>query len=349
MRVLTFSSLFPNSVAPRHGIFVETRLAAIQRIANVEACVIAPVPWFPFSHPRFGKYAGYARVPSAETRLGNRVLHPRYWMLPGVGMSIQPITMAIGASRLARELCRTGFDFDVIDAHYFYPDGVAAAFLARRLKKPLVITARGSDINLLARYPWPRHLIKWAAGQAAAVVTVSEALAARLLELGVDAARITVVRNGVDTERFAPVDQREARQRLGLPAGPLVVSVGNLVPEKGHALVVDALRELVDVHLVIVGEGPERARIEHRIAANRVGSRVTLLPVQHQPDLKWVYGAADVTVLASEREGLPNVLLESLACGTPVVATRVGGVGEIVTEAAAGRVVVERNPTSLAR
>jgi teichuronic acid biosynthesis glycosyltransferase TuaC len=349
MQVLTFTSLYPNSIAPRHGIFVETRLAAIQRVASVEACVIAPVPWFPSRHPRFGRYADYARVPPTETRLGNRVFHPRYWTLPGVGMYIQPIAMAAAASRLARELCRTGFDFDVLDAHYFYPDGVAAALLARRMQKPLVVTARGSDINLLARHPWPRHMIKWAAREAAAIVTVSEALSARLIELGVDAARIAVVRNGVDTERFAPVDRHAARQRLGLPAGPLIVSIGNLVPEKGHMLLVDALRELADVRLVIVGDGPERARIEQRIATNRLGSRVTVLPAQQQQDLKWIYGAADVTVLASSREGLPNVLLESLACGTPVVATRVGGVREIVTDSVAGRMVNERSPAAVAR
>jgi teichuronic acid biosynthesis glycosyltransferase TuaC len=127
------------------------------------------------------------------------------------------------------------------------------------------------------------------------------------------------------------------------------VSIGNLVPEKGHTLLVDALRELADVRLVIVGDGPERARIEHRIAMNRLGSRVTVLPAQQQRDLKWIYGAADVTVLASSREGLPNVLLESLACGTPVVATRVGGVREIVTDSVAGRMVNERSPAAIAR
>lgn len=349
-RILTFTSLYPSEARPRHGIFVETRLAAMQRIADVEACVVSPVPWFPFEHGRFGTYAKYARTSRAEVRLGNRVFYPRYWTAPGVGMYVQPLTMALGALATLRKLVGTGvFDFDVIDAHYLYPDGVAAAILARKLDKPLVITARGSDVNLLARYAWPRRLLRWAASEAHAIVTVSEALSKRLIELGVDASKITVARNGVDMERFAPVDQAAARQRLGLgTAGPIIASIGNLVTEKGHDVVIDAVRQLPTVRLIIVGDGPERARLLDRVATNGLAARVLLLTAQPQHELKWIYGAADVVVLASMREGLPNVLLEAFACGRPVVATRVGGIPEIVTDPVAGRMIDERTPTAVA-
>lgn len=349
MQILTFTSLYPSAVRPRHGIFVETRLAAMQRIGGVKACVVAPVPWFPFAHPRFGRYAQYAMTERAETRLGNRVLYPRYLTVPGAGMYVQPLSMASAGAVAIRELHAAGVDFDVIDAHYFYPDGVAAALLARRFDKPLTITARGSDINLLSQHAWPRRLIAWAAREANAIVTVSEALALRLRELGVDPAKITVARNGVDSERFAPVERREARQRLGLPEGPLLVSIGNLVPEKGHDLVIAALTHLPGTGLVIVGDGPERSRLVERIASTGLAPRVTLLPALPQDELRWIYGAADVVVLASLREGLPNVVLEALACGRRVVATRVGGIPEVITEPVAGRVVGERAPAAIAR
>jgi glycosyltransferase involved in cell wall biosynthesis len=265
-------------------------------------------------------------------------------------MYVQPFAMAIAAARAARQIARAGFVPDVVDAHYFYPDGIAAALVARRLRKPLVITARGSDVNLLGQIAWPRRLIRWAAGQAQCIVTVSAALAETLHSLGVDGNKISVVRNGVDADRFAPVDRAQARQRLGLADDvPLIVSIGNLVPEKGHDLVIDALVHVPDARLLVVGDGPQRDRLLRRIDAQRLGSRAMLLPAMAQQELCWIYGAADVVALASIREGLPNVLLEALACGTRVVAMRVGGVPEIVTEPVAGRLVEDRSAVAFAR
>ena len=349
MRALLFSSLYPSAARPRHGAFVEARLAAMQRVGAISADVVAPVPWFPWTNERFGHYARHARTPREEIRLGNRVLHPRYWTLPGVGMYTQPVTMAAAAMPALRMLRRTGGEFDVIDAHYVYPDGVAAAMLARRTGTPLVITARGSDVNVLANLAWPRRQILWAARQAQRIVTVSAALAERLGALGVEAGKISVVRNGVDMERFVPVDPAEARAQLGLRDGPVVASVGNLVSGKGHEIVIDALAKLPGASLVIVGDGPERQALESRIVRLGLSRRAMLVPGRPQAELKWIYGAADAIVLASSREGLPNVLLEALACGTPAVASRVGGIPEVITDPVAGRLVDERTPQAFAR
>jgi glycosyltransferase involved in cell wall biosynthesis len=348
MRTLVFTSLYPSRAQPRHGIFVENRLAAIQRTHQMPVRVVAPVPWFPSSHPQFGRYARYAATAAREVRMGNDVIYPRYLALPWMGMYAHPITMAVAGARAIRRLQQEGFECDVIDAHYFYPDGVAAALIAERSGVPLVITARGSDINLLPEFAWPRRMILWAAARAQAIVTVSTALAKRLHELGVPGDKINVVRNGVDTARFVPVDRREARERLGLTPGPLLVSVGNLVPEKGLDLVLDALPYLPAVHLLVVGDGPERTRLLGRIESKELSGRVTMMPTQPQTELKWVYGAADILVLASTREGLPNVVLEALACGTPVVASRVGGVPEIITDQTAGRMVEKRSAEAFA-
>jgi glycosyltransferase involved in cell wall biosynthesis len=203
-------------------------------------------------------------------------------------------------------------------------------------------------VNLLGDIAWPRRHIMWAARQAREIVTVSSALSDRLVSLGVNADKISVVRNGVDMDTFAPVDRNESRMRLGVESGPLIASIGNLVSEKGHEIVIDALGEMPGLQLVIVGDGPDRRLLESRIANRGLSERAKVLPARSQAELKWVYGAADAIVIASSREGLPNVLLEAIACGTPVVAARVGGIPEVVTEPVAGRLVDERTPNAFA-
>jgi glycosyltransferase involved in cell wall biosynthesis len=348
MNLLTFTTLYPSLARPRHGIFVETRLLQLLKSPDVKARVIAPVPWFPFKHSRFGKYASFAKTPQHEVRSGVEVYHPRYATVPGAAMYSQPFTLAAAGARQLMALRTKGFECDVIDAHYFYPDGVAAAHIARRFAKPLVITARGSDINLLTELAYPRRLIMWAAKQARTIITVSGALKNKLVGLGIDAERIVVLRNGVDLELFRPMPQKVARESLGMGDGPLMVSVGNLVPEKGHELAIEALAELPEMHLAIVGEGPERDNLQRHAERQGLLQRVTFLPVRPQSELRLIYSAADVLMLTSTREGWPNVLLEAMACGTPVVAANVGGVPEIVTEAAAGCVVMARNGTAFA-
>jgi glycosyltransferase involved in cell wall biosynthesis len=314
----------------------------------IDARVVAPVPWFPFKGERFGSYAKYAQTPAVEERGGIKVIHPRYAMAPGLGMYFQPYALAAGAYATVRSLQRDGFDFDLIDAHYFYPDGVAAALLARWFRKPLVITGRGTDINLLPSYTIPRRLILSAARQAQAVITVSGALKRRLEECGINSDHITVIRNGVDTEIFKPHTSEAISRELGLPGAPLLLSVGNLVPEKGHDLIIRALALMHSVRLVIVGEGPERTRLTNIAISAGVGNRVSFVPVRSQRELAPVYTAATALVLASSREGWPNVLLESMACGTPVVAADVGGVQEIVRSAKVGSVLAERTPQAIA-
>ena len=158
MKILTFSTLFPNTEKPGHGIFVETRLRHLVASGQVEARVVAPVPWFPLSHPRFGNYAQFAKVPAAETRSGIAVLHPRYPVIPKVGMNLAPALLAAGARASVARMIDEGYDFDLIDAHYFYPDGVAAAMLGKYFNKPVVITARGSDITQIPAYRLPRRM-----------------------------------------------------------------------------------------------------------------------------------------------------------------------------------------------
>ena len=347
MKLLTFSTLFPNAEQPNHGIFVETRLRYLVASGQVASRVVAPVPWFPLKSARFGHYAALARVPATEERHGLRIVHPRYLVLPKIGMQMAPLLMARAARAAVARIIDEGYDFDVIDAHYFYPDGVAAVMLGKYFNKPVTITARGTDINLIPQFPLPRKMILWAANNAKGLITVCNALKDEMVQLGVAPQRITPLRNGVDLQRFAPRDRAAARQALGL-SGFTLLSVGLLDPRKAHDLVIQALVSLPDVRLLIAGTGPERRNLESLARQLGVAERVTFLGGVPQTELAAYYNAADALVLASSREGWANVLLESMACGTPVVASNVWGTPEVVAAPEAGLLMRERTPQALA-
>ena len=352
LRTLLFSTLYPSSVRPLHGIFVETRLRELLKSGQVETRVVAPVPWFPWSGARWGEYGRFAATPQVEQRHGVEVHHPRYLLLPKVGMSSAPLALALGALPTVRRLLNQGFAFDLIDAHYYYPDGVAAALLGRWLGKPVVVTARGSDINLIAQHRVPRALISWAGRHAGASIGVSQALTDRLQALSIAPDRLHKIRNGVDLERFRPLEPDAMRQQLGVTGSPVLLTVGNLHHHKGQWLVLEALALLRATHptarLVIIGDGPDRASLMARAQALGLTEAVSFAgQVPNTELLRW-YSAADVLVLASSREGWPNVLLEAMACGTPVVAAQVGGVPEVVADPVAGALVPQREPAAFA-
>lgn len=349
IKTLLFSTLYPSSARPIHGIFVETRLRELLKTGEVETKVVAPVPWFPFSAERWGEYGRFAATPRFEQRNGVDVHHPRYFLPPKIGMNIAPHTLARGALPTIKKLMRDGFDFDLIDAHYYYPDGVAAGFLAKWLGKPFVVTARGTDLSQIPQFAYPRRLILDTAAHASASIGVCAALMDSLAELGADRQRLHVMRNGVDLERFQPVDRIEARQHLGLPVDRrILLSVGLLIERKGHHIAIEALKQLPeDVLLVIAGSGPERERLGNLAKECGVAARLQFAGQVPNDQLKWWYSAADALVLCSSREGWANVLLEAMACGTPAVATDIWGTPEVIQRREAGRLMAARTPQAL--
>ena len=347
MRILLCTTLFPNEVSASHGIFVENRLRAYREKYDADIKVIAPAPWFPFRHSVFGHYAEFAKIPDREIRDSIEVIHPRYFLPPKVGMNYAPAALAKAFEKTAQELIANGWDFDLIDAHYFYPDGVAANQLAKRLGKPIVITARGTDVNLIPTYSIPRAKILQTALDADAIITVADALKRELQQIGTPAQKITTLRNGVDLERFSPRDRETARQEFGV-SGDVIASVGHLIDRKGHDLVIEALAELPGVTLLIAGDGEERRALETLARSIGVSNRVKFLGRLDHVALARVYSAADALILASSREGWPNVLLEAMACGCPCVATDVWGSGEVIRAPEAGCLVKERTGSAIA-
>lgn len=348
VRLLTFSTLFPHEARPNQGIFVENRLRHLLASGEATSTVLAPVPWFPSRSDRFGDWAVNARAPRTEMRHGIEIRHPRYPVVPRIGMSMAPWLLYRAMVPEVARLLRQGHRFDAIDAHYIYPDGVAATWLGRRFGLPVVMTARGTDVNLIPKYKVPRRLIQGAIRDAAALVAVSAALKQVLVELGAPDDKVTVLRNGVETNLFQPPSNRAAvRTTLGL-TGPTLISVGGLIERKGHHRTIEAMRQLPDFTLIIAGEGPERDRLAGLITAYDLGDRVRLLGPRPHRELPSLYGAADASVLASSREGWANVLLESMACGTPVVAANIWGNPEVVQTPAAGVIYEPNTPTGIA-
>lgn len=352
MRILTISTLFPRTTNPKHGIFVETRLRHLrQTYPDLEIKVIAPVPYFPFSHNMFGSYAEFAQAPYFERRHDMDVYHPRYLVVPKVGTNLTPFTLEHAIYKQAKKILDDGYDFDLIDGHYFYPNGVAVAKVAKRLNKPYIMTARGTDINLMPQYEKPREMIQQVLEESDHNIAVCEALRQEMITLGAKPGKVTTLRNGVDLKLFPFTDKNQQmsyRTQLGLPTDtPVVISVGLLIERKGHHLAIEAMKELPEVTLLIAGDGPEQKKLEQLTQELGLDSQVRFLGSMDQPTLAKYYGASDALILASSREGWANVLLESMACGTPVVATNIWGTPEVVQNETAGE-LVERKALDIA-
>jgi glycosyltransferase involved in cell wall biosynthesis len=334
LSLVTVSTLFPNPVRKTHGVFVETRLRKLIASGEVKARVIAPVPWLP-QGLRYGSLGPLWEVPPRLVRDGLEVEHPRYLVIPKVGTNLAPFTLLRAMRTSLSRILESGYRVDLIDAHYFYPDGVAAVWLAREFGLPVVVTARGTDLNLIPEFRLPRRMIQSAATGADGVIAVCAALKERLVALGVSDERVTVLRNGVDLERFRPMEREVIRRDLELTRTTLG-SVGHLVERKGHHLAIRALKDLPATDLLVVGDGPQRGALEALARELAVGDRVRFLCAVDQDRLCRLYNAMDALVLASSREGWANVLLESMACGTPVIASAVWGTPEVVASPDAG-------------
>lgn len=356
LRLLTFSTLYPNAAQPHHGIFVENRLRHLLGSGEATSTVLAPVPYYPKGGVAraIGARFGWARAsdaPAHEIRHGISVHHPRYLAIPKIGMNVAPDLLARSAAQALRRLIDDGHRFDAIDAHYAYPDGVAAIALGRAFNLPVVITARGSDITLLPEYKIPRRRIVDALAAAQALIGVSAALAEGMVALGADPQRVHVLRNGIDLAMFRPVDRAQARAALDLPppgAGNVLISVGHLIARKRVHLTIQALTALPGVILLLVGDGPERAALQGLAEGLGMAQRVRFLGTRAHDRLAACYGAADAMVLASSREGWANVLLESMACGTPVVASNIAGNTDVVQSPEAGLIVAENTALGFA-
>ena len=347
-RLLSIATLYPNEYTPRFGTFVARSLEALAASEDWDVSVINPIglPPVPFGH-----YRPLADAARNGTENGVKVNRPVFTLVPRLSGRFNPTSIARAILPLAKEL-HAEQPFDMVDAQFFYPDGPAAAWIAKVLDLPFAVKARGADISYWGAKSFGAAKIVDTAKRAAQPIAVSEALADDLARLGVNRDRIAVHYTGLDRELFNPTQRGEARATLqhkfGIPSDlTLLATVGALIERKGQELVLRALADLPDCRLALVGKGEDQAKLEALAEGLGLSGRVHFLGSLDHHDLPTVLSAASAMVLPSASEGLANAWVEALACGCPLVITEAGGATELVKNDTAGQ-IVERNPEAIA-
>lgn len=347
MRILALTNLYPNPLQPHRAAFNRHQFRILNERCPVR--VIAPIAW---TDERAARRTRDALPPTRQvTTDGLTVDHPRYYFPPRIGRRWYGHCYRWSVGRTVRRVAEE-FQPTLLFAPWAYPDGWAAVRLGVELKLPVVVQVHGSDLKLLNQWPARRRRTVEAVTQADGVVAVSRDLAVELGRMKVAPDRMRIIYDGVDRTKFCPQSQAQARQQLRLSAEDrIVLFVGNLVRVKGLDVLFRAIAELKrigeKVRVVLIGEGPCRASLQ--LEADRLGITEWVSfqgSVVHSELPPW-YQAADVFVLASRSEGVPNVILEAAACGLPWVASRVGGLPEIA-HLGDGTLVPPESPDELA-
>jgi len=338
MKILILTNLFPSPWDPLRGAFNRQQFERLGQRHDVD--VLTAVDF----RQRLRGVRG--EVKASDLHIDHFVfVYP-----PGIGRSLHAACWLLSLWWQRGRSLRAAH-YDCLLASWAYPDAVAVGWLARRLGIPYVVKVHGSDLNVQADHALRRPQIRSTLRGAGAVIAVSRALADKAMALGVDASRVHVVYNGVDHALFTRHSRSEARMRLGLSAdAPLLLYVGNLKSSKGCLDLLEAfpavLAERPKARLIYVGTGPARAALLARAAALGCSRRLQLVDAVAHVALGDWFNAADLLCLPSHNEGVPNVLLEAMACGTPVVASDVGGIPEVVPEYA-GILVPAHAPDAL--
>lgn len=340
--LLSISTLYPTPLRPRFGTFVQSSLEALAKRGDWRVTVINPlgVPPIPF-----GRYKPLTTLEPFSEAGGVAIHRPRFTLIPKLGAARNPAAIVRAALPLARAIhART--PVDVVDAQFFYPDGPAAAIIARALGVPHAIVARGSDIIVWGEKGFARRQMVEAASDAGHLFAVSGDLKRRMAQMGMDDDRISVHYTGLDRDRFRPLAHTQLRSQLGarlgfdLPHGvPVLACVGALIDRKGQYLAIEALPDLPEARLILAGEGEHEPFLRGLAAELGVETRVHFAGSVDHDLLPLILSAADAMVLPTISEGLANVWVEALACGTPVVTCDVGGASELVTSDLAGQLI----------
>ncbi len=345
MNLAVITNLFPSPLEPMRSTFNEQQILAMNRAAHVVG-VMVPVDWRRMlGFWRSGRHAALRGVVDWK---GIRVVYPTYFYLPRLAGWLNGVLMFL--SLLPQWLRLRRQRPEAIFATWAFPDGFAAVLLGLLSGVRVVVKVHGSDVEVLEKEWLRRVLTVWALNRAVAVISVSKNLQDRLVKYGVEGRRVLLVYNGIDRERFRPLDRAMCRRELGL-AGQLkvVLYAGNLKKDKGVMDLLEAVAPLCrthGIHTFFIGDGPARDELESRISAHGISSHVQVLGKMPHDRLPLWMNAADVLCLPSHHEGVPNVILEATACGTPVVATAVGGLPEVVTPAS-GRLVPAHDTPAL--
>lgn len=334
MQILTIATLFPNSQQPGFGKFAGYQAVNFNNVDGVKNIIFNPLPHLPFPFSHLPQYRKYADLPRSEQWQGLDVYRPHFFSIPIIGAASNARNIAKAILPIARNIHKKT-PFDIVHGDFFHPDAMAALLVAKELGVAFTAKARGSDINYWAQTKATKNQILMAAEQAAGILCVSKGLSETMQSLGMDGQKITVHYTGCDQEKFKPSDNMDEKYRLKASLDmkddeELLLSIGNLIPLKRHELAIKSLQHLPHCHLAIAGNGVHKGKLEVLVMQLSLGNRVHFLGnVPHNDIPKWI-NAATAMILVSQSEGLANVWVESLACGTPIIISDTGGAKELV-------------------
>jgi glycosyltransferase involved in cell wall biosynthesis len=344
MKLLILTDMFPSEEEPVSGVFVYELSKAVSY--NNQVVVIHPRLWNPLSMKSCKEKQKYPLHIH-----GMEIYRPKLFILPkGDRLFFRAFAFLIAALPLLGKLRKT-FPFDLIHAHMAGPAGFAAVFLGMVFGKPVIITAHGSDIHTFPKHFFLKRLVVFTLKRAAGIVTVSQSLKESISKMADFPGKISVIRNGVNHKEFFPIDTIAARERLGLPANrKIILFIGSLIPVKGVDVLLHAFVYLNEknIHLLLVGKGPAEPELRVLTKKLHIESQVDFIGAKNHDEIPLWLNACDIFCLPSRHEGFPTVIVEAFACGRPVIATRVDGVPEAITNDTVGILVEPNNSEALA-
>ncbi|CAB1055281.1 hypothetical protein D1BOALGB6SA_14 [Olavius sp. associated proteobacterium Delta 1] len=352
VKLLLTTSIFPNSYEPTKGIYIYRQAKALLEFCDVK--VIAPVPYVP-GWMKLPTYEGYLRVPRKENLNGLEVLYPRYVVTPRIGRAFYGLSYFVSVWNCAR---KNAADSKVILTYWAYPDGFGSVLLGKKRGLPVLLGGLGCDINDAENDRIRRRMVSFALRKSEHVMSVSAAMKRKMCYLGVPEDKVIVIPNGVE-EKFKPIKQSEARNQIDLgivdstdSKEKWILYIGRFSSEKGLETLLKATKVLAErgskVRVILVGNGPEKKKLENMSIAIGLSKILRFVDEVSHEKVPIIMNCADVFCLPSIREGWPNVVMEALACGIPVVASNVGGLPEIIAHHDYGLLVPAGDPVGLA-
>ena len=345
--ILLSTIIFPNRFEVTRGVYIQKIAQGLKKLSNLSISV--PIPYIP-QFINLQNYKFYKRIPKIDTLDNLKVFHPRYFIIPKIFRFLHgPFLFASTYFFYRKLIFKT--KPDILLGFWTFPDGFANVLLARTHSIPVVIGCLGSDINHLTKNYIQRKFITWSLHNCNKVLSVSEALKENIAKLGIPKSEIIVIPNGIEADKFYPIDKSETRKKVSISStSKIILCVSRLSHEKGIDVLLKSFKILPkkNVNLLIIGDGSERDNLTSLSKQLEIDDKVSFLGTINHAEIPLWINSADLMVLPSRTEGWPNVIMEAFSCGIPVVATNVGGVPEIITSRDLGIIVPAEMPEKMA-
>ena len=336
MHILVISHMFPASEDDNSGVFVLEQIKQLSEL-GCKITVFSPKPWVPLGFSKLKKrWKEYSTIPKFKEIIGIPIYYPRYFRPPGfVFFPFISLSMTMSVFKTFITL-RKNINVDVIHSHTVLPDGFSALLLGKYFHIPVVCTAHGSDINT---YPFNNKIVflltKFVLKKVNFFIAVSKSLNQKAQSIE-KSQKNFVINNGYDPQKFFPIDKHEARLKLHLPDLKIILFIGSFNYDKGAHFLIPILNELLriqsEIFLYVIGDGELEHTIKQQAISFDVEKYIRIIKKQPHDLIPLWINASDLVILPSISEGFPTLIPEIMACGKPIVASKVGGIPEIITD-----------------